>query len=55
MVGKVYKNSGKLNRAWGDGRRAQLAGALRTTNPHSANYSGSAAELAWFAGWDNLP
>jgi hypothetical protein len=55
MSGKTYQNNIKLGVAWGDGRRAQLAGALRTTNPHTANYPGSEAQLAWWAGWDNLP
>jgi ribosome modulation factor len=54
MSGKCYKNSIKLERAWGDGRRAAVAGAAKNTNPHTANYSGSAAEDAWNDGWDNI-
>jgi hypothetical protein len=33
MAGKIYKNSFKLNEAWGDGRRAAQTGALVGTNP----------------------
>ena len=54
MSGKVYKNNLQLEHAWGDGARAKAAGALRTTNPHTANYPGSEAEGAWYAGWDGV-
>jgi len=52
MSGKLYKNSGKLSRAWSDGRRAAVAGALIGTNPHPAS---SPASLAWIDGFNNTP
>lgn len=50
MAGKGYANDIRLQVAWGDGRRAALAGALIGTNPHLA---GSPQSLAWIEGFNN--
>ena len=50
MAGKGYANDIRLQVAWGDGRRAALAGLLIGTNPHLA---GSPQSLAWIEGFNN--
>jgi hypothetical protein len=50
MAGKIYKNSFKLNDAWGDGRRAAQTGQLVGTNPF---ISGIPAYQAWIDGFNN--
>lgn len=50
MAGKLYKNSFKLNVAWGDGRRAAQTGLLVSANPYSV---GVPAYQAWIDGFNN--
>jgi hypothetical protein len=49
-MAKWYKNSIRLQKAWGDGRRAAQTGLLVDTNPYSA---GVPAYQAWIDGFNN--
>lgn len=50
MAGKLYKNSFKLNVAWGDGHRAAQTGLLVSANPYSVDVP---AYQAWIDGFNN--
>jgi len=49
MPGKLYSNDARLAKAFSEGQDAGVAGALITTNPHTA---GTPEADAWDAGWN---